>query len=188
MTGFDDPAFYGDRWAAVYDDHHGQMDPGSVHRRCQASMYIHPAHCGRARCWGAMRCRSRERILMGRGGAPAPRVQHLYGGAGLWHRPAFRVPSGLTQQVKKGRAVRPRRGWPRPSPDPRRRPRPRRRGLSSLATARTRPRAPMSAEQSRGKLAPQWLSWRGHGSPAPLAARILLCPPRAKVYILCEYL
>src|SRR5215471_16719832 len=28
MPGFDAPAFYGDRWAAVYDDHHGQMDPG----------------------------------------------------------------------------------------------------------------------------------------------------------------
>jgi len=28
VAGLDDPAFYGDRWAAVYDDHHGQMDPG----------------------------------------------------------------------------------------------------------------------------------------------------------------
>jgi len=28
MAGFGDPAFYGDRWAAVYDDHHRQMDPG----------------------------------------------------------------------------------------------------------------------------------------------------------------
>jgi SAM-dependent methyltransferase len=28
MAGFDDPAFYGDRWAAVYDEHHRQVDPG----------------------------------------------------------------------------------------------------------------------------------------------------------------
>jgi SAM-dependent methyltransferase len=27
MAGFDDPAFYGDRWASVYDDHHGGLDP-----------------------------------------------------------------------------------------------------------------------------------------------------------------
>jgi SAM-dependent methyltransferase len=27
MAGFDDPAFYGDRWASVYDDQHGRMDP-----------------------------------------------------------------------------------------------------------------------------------------------------------------
>jgi SAM-dependent methyltransferase len=28
MTGFDDPAFYGDRWASTYDDHHGGLDSG----------------------------------------------------------------------------------------------------------------------------------------------------------------
>jgi hypothetical protein len=27
MTGFDDPAFYGDRWADVYDERHGGLDP-----------------------------------------------------------------------------------------------------------------------------------------------------------------
>ena len=28
MAGFDDPAFYGDRWADVYDDRHQHGDPG----------------------------------------------------------------------------------------------------------------------------------------------------------------
>ncbi|HEY5989659.1 MAG TPA: class I SAM-dependent methyltransferase, partial [Streptosporangiaceae bacterium] len=27
MAGFDDPAFYGDRWAEVYDEHHAERDP-----------------------------------------------------------------------------------------------------------------------------------------------------------------
>lgn len=27
MTGFDDPAFYGERWANVYDDHFAALDP-----------------------------------------------------------------------------------------------------------------------------------------------------------------
>jgi 2-polyprenyl-3-methyl-5-hydroxy-6-metoxy-1,4-benzoquinol methylase len=27
MAGFDDPSFYGDRWADVYDERDGQLDP-----------------------------------------------------------------------------------------------------------------------------------------------------------------
>jgi SAM-dependent methyltransferase len=27
MAGLDDPAFYGDRWAAIYDEHHAHVDP-----------------------------------------------------------------------------------------------------------------------------------------------------------------
>ena len=27
MAGFDDPAFYGERWADVYDERHGYLDP-----------------------------------------------------------------------------------------------------------------------------------------------------------------
>jgi SAM-dependent methyltransferase len=30
MAGFDDPAFYGDRWADVCDEHHGDRDPGAA--------------------------------------------------------------------------------------------------------------------------------------------------------------
>lgn len=30
MAGFDDPAFYGDRWAGIYDEHHGGLDPSSA--------------------------------------------------------------------------------------------------------------------------------------------------------------
>jgi SAM-dependent methyltransferase len=30
MAGFDDPAFYGDRWAGVYDQHHAGMDPSAA--------------------------------------------------------------------------------------------------------------------------------------------------------------
>jgi hypothetical protein len=29
MAGFDDPAFYGDRWAEVYDERHAGLDPVS---------------------------------------------------------------------------------------------------------------------------------------------------------------
>ncbi len=30
MTGFEDPAFYGDSWAGVYDEHHGRLDPAAA--------------------------------------------------------------------------------------------------------------------------------------------------------------
>jgi SAM-dependent methyltransferase len=30
MTGFDDPAFYGDRWAGGYDERHARMDPSAA--------------------------------------------------------------------------------------------------------------------------------------------------------------
>jgi SAM-dependent methyltransferase len=30
MAGFDDPTFYGDRWAGVYDEHHAGMDPSAA--------------------------------------------------------------------------------------------------------------------------------------------------------------
>jgi len=29
MAGFDDPAFYGDRWAGFYDEHHARMEPSA---------------------------------------------------------------------------------------------------------------------------------------------------------------
>src|SRR5258708_31512495 len=30
MSGFDDPAFYGERWADVYDERHGSLDPAAA--------------------------------------------------------------------------------------------------------------------------------------------------------------
>jgi hypothetical protein len=30
MPGFDDPAFYGDRWAEVYDERHSGLDPSAA--------------------------------------------------------------------------------------------------------------------------------------------------------------
>jgi hypothetical protein len=30
MAGFGDPSFYGDRWADVYDEHHGWLDPAAA--------------------------------------------------------------------------------------------------------------------------------------------------------------
>jgi hypothetical protein len=30
MAGFDDPALYGDRWADVYDERHGSLDPATA--------------------------------------------------------------------------------------------------------------------------------------------------------------
>jgi SAM-dependent methyltransferase len=30
VAGFDDPAFYGDRWADVYDEHHAEMNPAGA--------------------------------------------------------------------------------------------------------------------------------------------------------------
>jgi SAM-dependent methyltransferase len=30
MAGFDAPAFYGDRWAGVYDEHHAERDPAAA--------------------------------------------------------------------------------------------------------------------------------------------------------------
>jgi SAM-dependent methyltransferase len=30
VAGFDDPAFYGDRWAGVYDEHHARLDPAAA--------------------------------------------------------------------------------------------------------------------------------------------------------------
>ena len=30
MAGFGDPAFYGDRWANVHDEHHGWLDPAAA--------------------------------------------------------------------------------------------------------------------------------------------------------------
>src|SRR5215475_731577 len=71
MAGFDDPAFYGDRWAAVYDAHHAHVNPGP------AVEFLAGLRAGGCWSWpsgpGGSRCRWPPGGSPWRGLTPRPR-------------------------------------------------------------------------------------------------------------------